>query len=263
LGVYVWSGSVVGALALLVLMVVTLGRGPLRGMIGEHTLHDLGKLLFGFAVFWAYIAFSQYFLMWYANIPEETIWYLKRWDGGWRNLSIAIPVVYFGIPFVVLMSAVPKRHPVVMTVVSALLLVIHYMDMYWMVMPELHEGGPAWQWLWLDVSAVLLPAGAAGLVIIRAMTRHPAYPIRDPRLHEALSERASVRGRPTAARADRWSVRAVVPAAAFRLACPSERRPVSELRGLEAAPWSGARRSLGRAVPGRAVPGRAQPGPGV
>jgi hypothetical protein len=191
-GVYVWSGAVVASLALLVLMVIGLGKGPLRGMISSDNLHDLGKLLFGFAVFWAYIKFSQYFLMWYANIPEETIWYLHRWMGteevpaSWWWVSVLLPVGRFVLPFVVLMSAVPKRHPGVMAVVAVALLAVHYVDMYWMVMPELHRSGPALGWLWLDLSAVAFVGGVCGMVVVWAMSRAALYPVRDPRLHEAL-----------------------------------------------------------------------------
>jgi hypothetical protein len=190
-GVYVWSGSVVGSLALLILMVIGLARGPLHGMIHSDTLHDLGKLLFGFSVFWAYIAFSQYFLIWYSNIAEETIWFLHRWTGtqdhpaNWWLVSVLLPIGRFVVPFVVLMSAIPKRHPMVMVVTSIFLIVMHYIDIYWMVMPVLHAA-PALQWLWLDLAAVLLVGGVSALVVVRALAAHPLYPIRDPRLHEAL-----------------------------------------------------------------------------
>lgn len=190
-GVYTWSGSVVGSLALLALMAVALSRGPLGGLISGDRLHDVGKLLFAFCVFWAYIAFSQYFLIWYGNIPEETIWFLHRWKGvdqpaAWWPISIALPVGLFLLPFLVLMPAHAKRSPRALVIMSLLLLAMHYLDVYWMVMPVLHPRGPAWSAAWIDISALVLIASASALSVVRAMGRAALYPLRDPRLQESL-----------------------------------------------------------------------------
>jgi hypothetical protein len=194
LGVYGWAGSVVCSLALLILITLALARGLLRGMISSDHLHDLGKLLFAFTVFWAYIAFSQYFLIWYGNIPEETAWYLHRWTGTeqpstWWMLSVALPVGHFAIPFLVLIAAAPKRSPKVLTAMALLLLVMHYLDLYWMIQPALvpqNVRGPALRWLWVDASALLAIGSLSALRVLGAMSRAAMFPMRDPRLHESL-----------------------------------------------------------------------------
>ncbi len=193
-GVYVWSGSVVSSLAVLILITLALARGPLAGLVSSDHLHDLGKLLFAFCVFWAYIAFSQYFLIWYSNIPEETVWFMHRWTGAqpdqlaaqWWIVSIILPVGHFVLPFLVLMSAAAKRNPKVLAAMCAILLATHYVDAYWMIMPTLHEHGPHLKALWIDLSALLAIGGAAAWVVTRAMTGAALYPLRDPRLQESL-----------------------------------------------------------------------------
>jgi hypothetical protein len=118
-GVYFWMGSIVGSLAALTLAVVILhASGWLRRTITAEHLHDLGKLLFAFVVFWAYIAFSQYMLIWYANLSEETPWYLLRLQGGWRSVLILSMLGNFVVPFVVLLSRRAKRSPLVMGFVA-------------------------------------------------------------------------------------------------------------------------------------------------
>ena len=99
-GVYIWSSGVVGGLALMSLVVLSCGQGVLRQYIGSDTVHDIGKLTFAFNCFWAYIAFSQYFLIWYGNIPEETIWFLHRWTGAeqpamWWPIALLFPAGMF------------------------------------------------------------------------------------------------------------------------------------------------------------------------
>ena len=110
-GVYFFSGAVVGFLAFVTLAALVLERvGLLKGKISEEHYHDLGKLQLGFLMFWAYIAFSQYLLIWYANIPEETGWYLVRQNGGWQWVSLLLLFGHFVLPFCGLMSRRAKRN---------------------------------------------------------------------------------------------------------------------------------------------------------
>ena len=193
-GVYVWSGAVCAGLAAISLLTLALARGPLKQYVGSDTIHDLGKLLFAFCVFWAYIAFSQYFLVWYANIPEETIWFLQRWtgitetnDSNWWITSTLLPMGRFVLPFFVLMSAHAKRHPRTLATISVLTLLSAWLDVYWMVMPAHSPAGPPLAWLWIDLSAMALIVGLCGAVSLRALRSSPLYPMMDPRLVEALS----------------------------------------------------------------------------
>jgi len=188
-GVYLFAGAAVASMALLTLMAVVLSRpgGRLEGKVSDDTLHDMGKLLFAFSVFWAYIAFSQYFLIWYANLPEETVWFMHRWHGGWKVMSVLLPVGQFVVPFVVLMSGVVKRKPAVMIGASLVILASHYLDLYWLIFPHAHTHHPLAAGVWIDAAALVMVGSLVAWVIVRAIAQHPAYPIHDPRLAEALA----------------------------------------------------------------------------
>jgi hypothetical protein len=189
-GVYVWAGALVGALAALVLTVLALhAAGHLREAVTVEHLHDVGKLLFGFVIFWAYIAFSQYFLIWYANFPEETRWYITRRSGSWNALSWALVFGHFALPFALLLFRATKRSPFWLGFAAAWVLVLHYLDLYWLIMPALHaaEVRPHW----LDAALVLTLACLCGAVVARACQAHPLVPVGDPRLAESLAFRTS------------------------------------------------------------------------
>ena len=110
-GVYFFAGSFVGFIALLSVVVAAMrGAGLLDTVISAEHLHDVGKFLFAFTAFWAYIAFSQFFLMWYANLPEETIWYKARMEGSWLQVSLFLMAGHFGAPFFYLMGRTVKRN---------------------------------------------------------------------------------------------------------------------------------------------------------
>jgi hypothetical protein len=138
-GLYFYSGGVVGALAAVILISVGLQRsGRLAAVHVEH-YHDLGKLLFAAVVFWAYMAFSQYLLIWYANIPEETQWYRLRLEGGWGIVALVLVFGHLLIPFFGLLSRHAKRNKTVLAFWAAWLLVVHWVDVYWLVMPALQS----------------------------------------------------------------------------------------------------------------------------
>src|ERR671912_46718 len=141
-GVYFFAGSFVGFIALLSVVAVAMQRARLLDTIisAEH-LHDVGKFLFAFTAFWAYIAFSQFFLIWYANMPEETIWFKARLEGSWKMVSILLMVGHFAAPFFYLMGRAVKRRGLTLAIGGAWLLVMHFVDLYWQVMPTLHPEG--------------------------------------------------------------------------------------------------------------------------
>ncbi len=136
-GVYFFAASCCGFLATLILVCYILQRsGRVTESITAEHFQDMGKFLFAFGVvFWAYIAYSQYMLIWYADIPEETIWYLVRQLGGWAGLSILLLVGHFIAPFLMLISRHPKRWPNVLPAICVWMLFIHFIDMYWLVVP--------------------------------------------------------------------------------------------------------------------------------
>jgi hypothetical protein len=188
-GVYFFSGAVVAFFAAIILaaMLLQLG-GRLRGIITTEHYHDLGKLLFAFVIFWGYIAFSQYLLMWYANIPEETHWYLVRQSGPWLGVSIALLLGNLLLPFCGLLSRHVKRRRWSLAFWAAWLLVMHWIDLYWLVMPQV--GGPhaaALPFSPIDICLLIGIGGIyfAGLVYLAG--QNSLVPLGDPRLGESLA----------------------------------------------------------------------------
>ena len=183
-GVYIFAGGATSSLSVLSILAVQMEKkGMLQGIITVEHRHDIGKLLFGFTVFWAYIAFSQFILIWYANIPEETIFYKHRWEGSWAVVSILLLAGHFIVPFLALISRDAKRNPQMLSAVAVLLLVMHYVDIYWLVMPNFaHHAEPSW----IDLAGLLGPLGAGALALAMRAKASPLYPLRDPRLAESL-----------------------------------------------------------------------------
>ncbi|HUR35728.1 MAG TPA: hypothetical protein VM032_18115 [Vicinamibacterales bacterium] len=185
-GVYFFAGSFVGFIALLSVVVAAMRQaGLLDTIITPEHLQDIGKLLFGFTAFWAYIAFSQFFLMWYANLPEETIWYRTRLEGSWLIVSLFLMAGHFAVPFFYLMGHAVKRRGGTLALGGAWLLTMHFLDLYWQIMPTLHPEGlrPSV----LDVAALLAVGGSVLAVASWLMRRHALVPLRDPRLAESLA----------------------------------------------------------------------------
>ncbi len=184
-GVYYFSGAMVGLFALLPLMAWWLQRGGVltRAVTPEH-YHDMGKLLFAFIVFWAYIAFSQYMLMWYGNIPEETSFYLQRQTGGWGWVGLVLVFGHFLVPFVALLSRIPKRRSGVLAAVSVWMLAMHWVDLYWLVVPQ--ESASLALPL-VDVALAVAFAGAMTLWIARVLGSVSLVAEGDPRLAESLT----------------------------------------------------------------------------
>lgn len=185
-GVYFFAGCFLGFIALLSLLSAAMrGAGLLDTVISAEHLHDVGKLLFGFTAFWAYIGFSQFFLMWYANLPEETIWYKTRIEGSWLSIALLLMVGHFIAPFFYLMGRSVKRNGSTLAVGAVWLLVMHYVDLYWQVMPTLHPEGfsPSI----LDVTAFLAVGGCFVATASWLMRRQALVPLRDPRIAESLA----------------------------------------------------------------------------
>ncbi|MGQ9822119.1 MAG: quinol:cytochrome C oxidoreductase [Thermogutta sp.] len=185
-GLYYFSGAIVGGTAFLILLILFLrgtGRLDPRLVTVEH-LHDLGKLLFGFVIFWGYIAFSQFMLIWYANIPEETQYYLPRQSGGWVWISLALIFGHLLIPMLGLMSRAAKRNPYSLAFWSIWLLVFHWLDVYWLVMPKATPD-------FAGFGGIDVLTAAGGLLVFSAavldrLAAASPVPVRDPRLSEAL-----------------------------------------------------------------------------
>ena len=185
-GVYFFAGSFVGFIALLSVVVVAMRQAELLNTIisAEH-LHDIGKLLFAFTAFWAYIAFSQFFLMWYANLPEETVWFKARMEGSWMQASLFLMAGHFVAPFFYLMGRTVKRKGATLAAGGAWMLAMHFVDLYWQIMPTLHPEGirPSV----LDVAALVTVGGCFVAAASWLLRRQALVPLRDPRLAESLA----------------------------------------------------------------------------
>ena len=208
-GVYFFALSCTAAFStMLLLMAVLKNAGRFGDAVNTEHFHDMGKLLFAFGVvFWAYIGFSQYMLIWYANIPVETGWFFPRQMGGWFYVSWVLIVGHFMLPFVVLISRWPKRFPKVIAAIAGWMMLMFIVDVYWLVMPvvptealltaesnnalvaavDAGEISVGWNPQLLQLTAV---ASALGLVLAGwafTLRRCSLVPIRDPRLCEALA----------------------------------------------------------------------------
>ncbi len=184
-GVYTFAGLFQSTIAALIILVVHLvNRGLLKGFVNDNHVHDLGKFLFAFTVFYAYIAFSQFMLIWYANLPEETFWYIKRAHGGWMVIAYLLILLKFVVPFFALLPRGAKRNSAHLVRVSLLVLFTQYLDLYWLIYPKFSES-PVWPVY--DIGIFLGGAGLFVWAVTRFLEKHPLVAIKDPRIHEALS----------------------------------------------------------------------------
>jgi len=192
-GLYYFSGAALGCFSAIILIAFTLHRGGflLRGITAEH-YHDLGKFLFAFVFFWGYIAFSQYMLVWYASIPEEITFYRLRGAtsvpadiNAWTSISLLLLFGQLLIPFAALLSRHLKRRPALLAFCAAWVLVFHWLDCFWLIMPQYDTTGA----LHLGLIEIASLIGIGGLFLgslLRLASRHSLRPIADPRLQESL-----------------------------------------------------------------------------
>ncbi|MFL5354236.1 hypothetical protein [Archangium sp.] len=184
-GLYWFSGAFVGALAMLTLA-TTLARGPnLYGeLVNDSHRASLGKFLFAFSVFWAYMAYSQFFLIWIADLPHEIPWYVLRARGPWEPVALFIVNARFVFPFLVLLSRPFKQHRRTLTAMAVWLLLAHGVDTWWLVVPVVSPD--AVRVHWADVTAFLGVGGAAVAFTLWRLRGHATVPVGDPYLHESL-----------------------------------------------------------------------------
>jgi hypothetical protein len=185
-GVYYFAGAVVAFYCALILVLTWLKRtGHLQASVNVEHYHDMGKLLFGHNIFWAYIAFSQFMLIWYANIPEETLFFLHRAEGGWKAVSLSLPWLHFVLPFLFLMSHNIKRRPGLLSIGAALLLVMCYVDIYWLIQPYFYHHGPHFGLS--DIGSLLAIGGFYLFFLVHNMRQASLIPVGDPRLQDCLN----------------------------------------------------------------------------
>ncbi len=185
-GVYTFSGLFQSTMAAMILITYWVkNQGFVKGYINEEHIHDMAKYMKAFTVFWAYIAFSQFMLIWYANIPEETEYYLLRAQGGWMGITVALLIFRFVVPFIALLPRWAKRTESHLKAVCILILFMQYLDIYWIVYPNFNDNNVVFSFT--EVGVFLGFAGAFMVLLCNFLSKNSLVAIKDPRLDEALS----------------------------------------------------------------------------
>lgn len=186
-GVYYFAGSVWTTLATAYVITMILDRqGVLSEVLHEHQYYFLGSLLFAFTVFYAYIHFAQYFIIWNGNMPEETFWYVVREKGTWWYVGLVIIFGHFFIPFLALLRIDVKSVFPYMVPLCAWAWLMHWVDLSFNIMPVLHPNGFPWQWIWLSLGCFAFMAGLLTMVFLKKYASTAPFPLKDPRLVEAM-----------------------------------------------------------------------------
>jgi hypothetical protein len=187
-GVYYFAGSFLSAIALLAL-INTLARG--KDLYGEYVSpehsHNVGKLMLAFTAFWAYIAFSQFMLIWIANLPEEIPFFTVRMRGAWAPVGVFLIVGHFFLPFFTLLSKNLKRQPARLAIVAVWLMAVNFVDLYWLVMPTLSPDQMSF-----PLSLITAFLGVGGVAVATAIwiaRGHYTLPVKDPYLPVSLRYR--------------------------------------------------------------------------
>jgi len=187
-GVYVIGGQGVAALAFTVLVMLGLARhAPVSAVMRVQHFHDLGKMLLAFVMLWAYFAISQFLVIWSGNLPEDAPFFISRARGVWRFVSLALVLLHFALPFLLLLSRELKRNTRKLAMVAGLLLVMRWVDVYWLVTPTLSPDRLVFHWL--DVAAFAAIGGVWLLLFARELTKRPLLPLADPLLQETTAHR--------------------------------------------------------------------------
>lgn len=187
-GVYYFAGTILAAIAVATYLVVYLNEKGIfvKGIKTDH-YYSFGALMFAFVNFWAYIAFSQFLLIYYANLPEETYWYLDRWEGSWLIASIILIVVHFVVPYFGLVSQPSKTNPKRLKFMAIWILVAHMIDLYWLIMPTYSKDSVPFGWM--ELGFPLLAFGIMVIIFGWKAKKENIIPIGDPKLKRGLDFR--------------------------------------------------------------------------
>ncbi len=178
-GVLFMGGCALTAFALVIPMAALLGtQPPVEGHIDADQLHDLGKMLLAFVMLWAYFSLSQFLIIWAANLPEEITWYMARTRGAWKWVAIAIVLFHFALPFVLLLSRSLKRSARGLATVALLVLLVRFVDMFWLVAPAFDP--KAFAVHLIDLAALAAVGGFWLWLFVHQLEGRPLLPLRDP-----------------------------------------------------------------------------------
>ena len=186
-GVYFFGSSVWAGLATIYVITVILQRqGYIAGVVPSAAYYYIGVMLMGFTLFQGYIEFAQYFVVWNANMPVETFYYLIREHGNWWTVSVVLIFGHCFLPFFVLLPAKVKSCAKVIVPLCLWIWVMHALDLAFNIFPARHPDGYPLKWLWLPLATLAFQGGFLGRAFLKKLHVHPAYPQKDPRLLEAM-----------------------------------------------------------------------------
>ncbi len=186
-GVYFFAMSIQALFPVLILLTFWFHKnGILNNTITKVHVYDLGAWFFGFTIFYAYIAFCQFLLIYYANIPEETLWYYHRLEGSWAIITYSLVICRFLIPFVLLLNRDRKHNKTILIITSVLIISMHLIEIHWIVMPILHHSGIAISWL--DITTFIGLGGIFMGLFFSTLKTHRMVPINDPTLPASLDK---------------------------------------------------------------------------
>ncbi len=184
-GVWYFASSTWLTLITVYMIALALKRiGPLREVMQEKQFYFLGSVYFAFTVFYAYVTFAQYFIIWNANMPEETFWYVLREKGSWWDISMLIIFGHFFVPFLALLRIDAKLTPWLMIFLAVWSWIMHFCDISFNIMPVFHKEGFVLHWL--DLTTLAFMIGVLATVFLKYFAAHPPFPQRDPRMSEGL-----------------------------------------------------------------------------
>ncbi len=185
--VYTFAGHFQSTLALMVIVFLKLKSNQLKHIATDSHVKDISVLLFAFTIFMCYVGFSQFMLIWYANLPEETFYYLKRADGGWLMVAYITWFFKFILPFFGLLGQGQKKHYKWLMIVCWGVLIGQYLDVYWMSMPSNHE--TLVPIFWIELGTLAMFTGMFGFFVSRWMSKHSLIPVGDPHVLASVNWR--------------------------------------------------------------------------
>ena len=184
-GLLILAGQGLAAFAFTIAVLAALSdRPPLSSVVEPAIYHDLGKLLLAFVMVWAYFSFSQFLIIYSGNLPEEIPFYVRRLAGGWQVISLALVVLHFALPFVLLLSRDLKRSATLLVPVALLVLFMRWVDLLWLVVPNFSPGALSLRWM--DVVAPIGLGGVWLFAYVGQLQSRALLPPRDPYLEESF-----------------------------------------------------------------------------
>jgi hypothetical protein len=180
------AGQGLAAFALAIIGLHLLAKGVSANSDWTQSFNDLGNFLLGFVMIWAYFSFSQFLIIWSANIPEEAIWYYHRSQGGWLTIGLVLIAVHFALPFLLLLSRRVKRKAQWLTALAVLILVARLVDLFWLIMPAFYPDGLHLHWL--DPVVLIAMGGGWIAFFIQQWTGKAPLPRHDPYLGDEYAQ---------------------------------------------------------------------------